>query len=82
MTKKGNKLTPLHYQIDQSNYDVIDFIKDYNLNFNKGNIVKYIARSGRKDCELKDLDNAADYLDREIKYTRERQKEWIENNKL
>tara|TARA_R110000796_G_scaffold41855_6_gene103802 strand:+ start:282 stop:470 length:189 start_codon:yes stop_codon:yes gene_type:complete len=62
MTKKGNKLNPLHYQIDQ---DVIDFIKYYNLNFNK-----------------EDLQKAADYLDREIKYTREIQKEWIENNKI
>jgi len=60
---------------------VIDFIKDYNLNFNRGNIIKYVCRAGKKDNELKDLEKAADYLKREIEYIRNEQEKWIEKNK-
>ena len=60
---------------------MIDFIKDYNLNFNRGNIIKYVCRAGKKDNELKDLEKAADYLKREIEYIRNEQEKWIEKNK-
>ena len=59
------RATYLHYE-NGKGYDVIDFIKDYELNFNRGNIIKYICRSGKKDDELKDLEKAADYLRTEI----------------
>ena len=74
------RATYLHYE-NGKGYDVIDFIKDYELNFNRGNIIKYICRSGKKDDELKDLEKAADYLRREIEYLREQQQQWIEKNK-
>jgi FtsZ-binding cell division protein ZapB len=74
------KATYLHYD-NGKDYDVIDIIKDYQLNFNKGNIIKYICRAGKKDNELKDLEKAADYLKREIEYLRNEQKKWIEENK-
>lgn len=57
---------PIHYQTNS--FDVIDFCKEYNLNFNRGNIIKYIARAGKKDNEIKDLEKALDYLQREINY--------------
>lgn len=59
---------PDHYKTDS--IDVIDFCKQYNLNFNKGNIVKYICRAGKKEneSELKDLEKALVYLQREINY--------------
>jgi len=56
-----------HYD-NGKDYDVIDFIRDYDLNFCRGNIVKYITRAGKKDNEMKDLLKAKDYLEREIKY--------------
>ena len=59
--------TPKHYKTD-NNFDVIDFCKMYNLNFNRGNIVKYVCRAGKKDDEIKDLEKALDYLQRELKY--------------
>jgi len=59
----------IHYKNDKD-YDVIDIIKDYNLNFNKGNILKYTIRSGRKDNEVLDLLKAKDYIEREIEYLR------------
>ena len=43
----------------------------YSLNFNRGNIIKYIARAGKKDDEIKDLKKAKDYIEREIKYLEE-----------
>lgn len=64
------KSTQPHYD-STKDYDIIDVCKDYALNFNKGNIVKYITRSSRKGNELQDLLKAQDYLNREIKYIRE-----------
>lgn len=70
----------IHY-MGESNYDVIDFCKDYNLNFNRGNIVKYVVRAGKKDDELQDMRKALDYLLREITYLEKQQEEWINKNK-
>lgn len=49
-------------------YDLIDVIHDYDLNFNRGNIVKYVCRAKRKGSEIEDLKKALDYLQREIKF--------------
>ena len=48
--------------------DVIDIAKLYKLNFNRGNIVKYICRAGKKDSELNDLLKAQEYIKRELEY--------------
>ena len=57
-----------HYKSEE--LDVITLCKIYNLNFNKGNVLKYICRAGTKENEpeIKDLKKALDYLYREIKY--------------
>jgi len=60
---------PQHYQT--SGIDVIDICKLYDLNFNRGNILKYVCRAGKKDDEVKDLEKALDYLNRELKYLKE-----------
>lgn len=72
--------TPMHYQTE-SRIDVIDFCKMYEMNFNRGNIIKYLARAGKKDNELDDLRKALNYLTREIEYFEKQQEEWIEKNK-
>lgn len=48
--------------------EVITYIEDKKLNFNLGNVVKYISRAGKKDPNktLEDLQKAAWYLEREI----------------
>ncbi len=58
---------PSHYT--DGKIEVIEFIEDKNLNFHRGNAVKYIARAGKKDKsrEIEDLQKAAWYIDREIK---------------
>ena len=57
---------PPHYA--DGKIEVIDFIEDKKLNFNLGNVVKYVARAGKKDKskELEDLQKALWYLEREI----------------
>ena len=48
--------------------EVSDFIEAYDLNFNLGNVIKYIARAGNKPEEdrLTALKKAKIYLEREI----------------
>jgi hypothetical protein len=73
-------MTPNHYDNNKS-YDVIDFALDYNLNFFRFNVLKYICRAGKKENEIQDLEKAIDYLEREIKHLRKEQAKWIELNK-
>lgn len=57
---------PAHYT--DGKIEVIDFIEDKNLNYHRGNAVKYIARAGKKDPakEIEDLQKASWYINREI----------------
>ncbi len=50
--------------------EAIDFIESHSLNFNLGNVIKYITRAGKKDGEdtLTALRKARWYLEREIKH--------------
>lgn len=70
------RATQLHYE-NGKGYDIIDVCKDYGLNFNRGNIIKYTARAGKKDDELQDMRKVLDYVQREIAYLEEKQKECI-----
>lgn len=57
---------PEHYKA--GGIETIDFIEAKQLNFNTGNAVKYISRSGKKDPSKykEDLQKAVWYLNREI----------------
>lgn len=57
---------PDHYQ--GNGYEVLDIIDDFELNFNLGNVLKYILRAGKKNSQLKeeDLEKALFYLKREL----------------
>ena len=59
---------PSHYGGDTT-YEAIKVIEAWKLNFNLGNVVKYIARAGQKqgESELKDLKKAVWYLNDYIK---------------
>tara|TARA_R110000796_G_scaffold66805_2_gene153535 strand:- start:1760 stop:1966 length:207 start_codon:yes stop_codon:yes gene_type:complete len=67
------KATQIHYD-NGKNYDVIDIINDYELNFSRGNVLKYVIRAGKKSDELGDLLKAQDYLSREIELIRIKKK--------
>lgn len=57
---------PSHYT--DGNIEVIDFIIDKKLNFNRGNVIKYTSRAGKKNVnkEVEDLEKARFYLNKEI----------------
>ena len=57
---------PAHYNIGK--VEVIDAINEWQLDFDLGNVVKYVARAGHKDPSktVEDLKKARFYLDDEI----------------
>ena len=64
--KTDNPIQPSYY--GRKGVQPIDIIEDQNLTFNSGNVVKYVARAGKKskETEIQDLQKAKFYLDREI----------------
>ena len=57
-----------HYK--QGKVEAIDLIEAYNLNFNLGNAVKYIARCNYKGDKISDRCNAIWYINRELNNTK------------
>lgn len=55
---------PNHYNTGK--YEVIDVIEDWQLNFNLGNAIKYIARCNHKGNKTQDIKKAIWYLEREL----------------
>ncbi len=69
---------PSHYT--KGKIECIDFIVDKQLNFCRGNAVKYIVRAGLKDTskEIEDLEKAVFYINYEIKRLKEEKNEKTE----
>ena len=65
LNNKQSYNTPTHYQ---GYIKPIDLINTQDLNFNLGNVVKYVCRAGKKQGEniLTDLEKAKDYINFEI----------------
>lgn len=57
---------PKHYNTGK--IEVISAIEDWQLDFHLGNVVKYVARAGKKDASrtIEDLEKAQYYLNRKI----------------
>jgi hypothetical protein len=55
---------PAHYKV--GGIETIDFIEAKQLNYNLGNVVKYITRADHKGNTQEDLLKARWYLNREI----------------
>lgn len=75
-----DKINPKHYRGTNGNaIQAIDIIEIFDLNFARGNVIKYTLRAGRKEevgyenlqKEIEDLEKARWYLDREIKRMRQ-----------
>jgi len=66
MTEKDMVNNPPHYT--KGGIETIDFIEAKRLNYNRGNVIKYITRAGIKnqETEIEDLRKAEFYLRREI----------------
>ena len=54
---------PQHYN---QGIEAIDYIESHKMNFNIGNVIKYVTRAKHKGTELQDLKKASWYLNREI----------------
>jgi hypothetical protein len=66
-----SKYSPAHYQGTQAGIPVTqtwDYIRQHNLDYFLGNVVKYVSRAGKKPNEpiLDDLLKAQAYLDKAI----------------
>ena len=55
---------PAHYKV--GGIETIDFIEAKGLNYNIGNVVKYLTRADHKGNRKQDLEKAMWYLNREI----------------
>ena len=55
---------PDHYQ--GQGIEVIDIIDSFELDFYRGNIIKYILRADKKQNEIEDLKKAKWYIDKLI----------------
>lgn len=63
-------LHPAHYSFGK--YEPVKVIQDWDLSFCLGNVIKYLARAGRKEgnSRLQDLEKAKQYLEFEIEEER------------
>jgi hypothetical protein len=64
---KENVNHPTHYGSKDDPYEAIKVIEAWGLGFHLGNVIKYIARAGKKDSIVEDLKKAKWYLERVIK---------------
>ena len=67
-------MSDLIHKASHYNYgsiEVIDVIRDWNLNFCLGNTLKYIARADHKGTAIQDLRKAKEYINMEIEYRRQ-----------
>ena len=58
---------PAHYKV--GGIETIDFIEAKKLNYNLGNVVKYVTRADHKGSRKQDLEKAIWYLKREIEHS-------------
>ena len=60
--------SPEHYG---NNWKIGDFIREQELSFHLGNVVKYVCRAGKKENNTKqrDLEQAINYLENELEHT-------------
>lgn len=57
-------VNPTYYKVES--FEVIDIIEEFKLNYNLGNVVKYVLRAGKKGDPAEDLGKANWYLEREL----------------
>lgn len=71
--------SPSHYH-KASGVEVIVAIEAWGLGFCLGNVIKYVARAGRKDSgtRMEDLEKARWYLNRELEALEQEERERAE----
>ena len=66
MAQTTNDNGPEYYR--RGSIQVWDFVRDKELNFHLGNVIKYVCRAGHKDDDIEDLSKAIHYLSNEIEF--------------
>jgi hypothetical protein len=69
--KKDQVVKPEHYE--RWEIEPVTFIMLNNMDFWRGNVIKYVARAGFKDSEIQDLEKAKRYIDMRINQLEGRQ---------
>ena len=66
MAKTTSDKGPRYYR--RGNIQVRDFVRDQELNFHLGNVIKYVCRAGHKFDDIDDLEKAIHYLKNEVEF--------------
>ena len=66
MAKTTNDHGPEYYR--RGSIQVWDFVRDQELNFHLGNVIKYVCRAGHKFDDIDDLEKAIHYLKNEVEF--------------
>ena len=66
MAKTTNESGPKYYR--RGSIQVWDFVRDQELNFHLGNVIKYVCRAGHKFDDIDDLEKAIHYLKNEVEF--------------
>ena len=81
MAEPTNEIGPKYYR--RGNIQVWDFVRDQELNFHLGNVIKYVCRAGHKYDDIDDLEKAIHYLKNEVEFrTSQRVQEIVQCEKL
>ena len=66
MAETTNNVGPQYYR--RGTIQVWDFVRDQELNFHLGNVIKYVCRAGHKFDDIDDLEKAIHYLKNEVEF--------------
>ena len=81
MAETTNEAGPQYYR--RGSIQVWDFIRDQELNFHLGNVIKYVCRAGHKFDDIDDLEKAIHYLKNEVEFrTSQRVSDLLQCEKL
>ena len=81
MAETTNEIGPKYYR--RGNIQVWDFVRDQELNFHLGNVIKYVCRAGHKYDDIDDLEKAIHYLKNEVEFrTSQRVQELVQCEEL
>jgi len=81
MAETTNDHGPEYYR--RGTIQVWDFVRDQELNFHLGNVIKYVCRAGHKFDDIDDLEKAIHYLKNEVEFrTSQRVQELVQCEKL
>ena len=81
MAETTNESGPKYYR--RGSIQVWDFVRDQELNFHLGNVIKYVCRAGHKFDDIDDLEKAIHYLKNEVEFrTSQRVQELVQCEEL